>query len=248
MNDNINDLVDKFNTIKKNKWHENTGKGRGGLGITFEKLLGLQSNSWQLPDYNAIEIKTINNYRNDKITLFHLTPDSEILIIKNICDKFGLKSNTRIFSLKISSTKKSIPYVGKKEYSYKLFLCDTTKRLFVHVYKNNILYDNTIWWSYDYLKQRLKLKLSWLAIIEGEQRKYANITQYKYNNIDIYKLTNFDSFLECIRKSYIYISFNVGVYTKGDNIGKIWDHGVSFTLYYKKINKLFTLHERPILH
>ncbi len=56
-------------------WIESKRKGTTGIGYTFETLLGKEEESFPIPDYGSIEIKT--RYRNAKfpITLFNATPD-----------------------------------------------------------------------------------------------------------------------------------------------------------------------------
>ena len=60
-------------------WIESMRRGTTGIGYTFESLLGKPEESFPIPDYGTIEIKT--RYRNGKrdITLFNATPDGDFL-------------------------------------------------------------------------------------------------------------------------------------------------------------------------
>ena len=47
------ELNKKFNKIKNNGWILSQGNGAGG--ITFEKLLNIQTNNFEIPDFKDIE-------------------------------------------------------------------------------------------------------------------------------------------------------------------------------------------------
>ena len=43
LNETINELKEKFKKLKKIGYIESTSKGRGNIGLTFEKLLGKEN-------------------------------------------------------------------------------------------------------------------------------------------------------------------------------------------------------------
>lgn len=76
---NINDLKEKFLEIKNQKWIKSVNNSTSGIGLTFEKLLGKERESFEIPDYNGIEIKTHSSTSDSYITLFNATPDGDYL-------------------------------------------------------------------------------------------------------------------------------------------------------------------------
>ena len=72
-----NILKDKFNLIKKLGWIKSIRKGSTGIGATFENAMELNENSFEIPDFNGIEIKTKRNYRNSYTSLFNYAPDGK---------------------------------------------------------------------------------------------------------------------------------------------------------------------------
>ena len=54
---NITLLVNKFNSIKEKGWIPSVKKGYAGIGLTFEHLIGVVENKFEMPDFNGIELK-----------------------------------------------------------------------------------------------------------------------------------------------------------------------------------------------
>ena len=60
---NIDLLINKFNNIKNMGWVSSIKKGSAGIGLTFEHLIGVNENEFEIPDFNGIELKTKRNKR-----------------------------------------------------------------------------------------------------------------------------------------------------------------------------------------
>lgn len=75
MMQNITLLVNKFNSIKEKGWIPSVKKGYAGIGLTFEHLIGVVENKFEMPDFNGIELKTKRNNSKSYTTLFNATPD-----------------------------------------------------------------------------------------------------------------------------------------------------------------------------
>ena len=101
--------------------------------------------------------------------------------------------------------------------------------------------NKTISWSFEQLENRLKMKLSYLAIIPVKKRLYNNEIYYKYHNPKIYKFKDFYTFLELLRTGVIRINMKIGFYTSEEKYGKIQDKGTAFEIQDKDIEKLFTI-------
>src|SRR5574344_982858 len=98
----MKELYRRYKEIQKMGYVPAVNNYNSGIGLTFEKLLGLSNNDLEIPDYNGIEIKTRRAYSKSFITLFNATPDGEYLFqIKRIKKKYG--------------------YYDMQEYKYKVF-------------------------------------------------------------------------------------------------------------------------------
>ena len=59
----------------------------------------------------------------------------------------------------------------------------------------------------------------------------------------IYKLKDFETFINLIESGIIRISIKLSIFKEGPKKGKIHDHGTSFGIQEKDIDKLFDLVE-----
>ena len=87
------ELNKKFNKIKNNGWILSQGNGNGAGGITFEKLLNIQTNNFEIPDFKDIELKVKYSNKEKYISLFNATPDSFLYEIKRI----NVNDNIRMY-------------------------------------------------------------------------------------------------------------------------------------------------------
>jgi len=115
MEKEIKRLKEKFIFIKKAGWIKSIRKGWGGIGITFESLLGNNENDFEIPDYNGIEIKTRRAYSKSNITLFSCTPDGpHYHEIERLKDLYGypdrMCKNSKVLNTNINA--KEITKVG----------------------------------------------------------------------------------------------------------------------------------------
>ena len=79
-----------------------------------------------------------------------------------------------------------------------------------------------------------------LRLVAHIAKKYENNkTYFRYTKINFYKIKNFSTFLSLIETGDIKISFNVGVYKKGNKYGQTYDHGTNFEIKKENITKLY---------
>ena len=71
MQENINKLLSEFERIKEMGWIKEKRKGLGGCGYTLETLLKKEEDNFPWPDYNNIEIKTMNQKTKNNLHLFY---------------------------------------------------------------------------------------------------------------------------------------------------------------------------------
>ena len=90
MKEQIDELSKKFYDIKAKGWIKSYRNDLGGIGHTFEKLIGIPSNELEIPDFNQIEIKTKTKYSNSYTTLFNCTPTGpHYHEVERLKDKYG---------------------------------------------------------------------------------------------------------------------------------------------------------------
>lgn len=86
----IKKLNEEFKRIKKLGYVPEVHSGYGGIGDTFESLLGKEKSDFCIPDYDGIEIKTRRAYSKSLISLFCSVPDGEVLFeIDRLKERFG---------------------------------------------------------------------------------------------------------------------------------------------------------------
>lgn len=239
---NFNELYNKFIRIKKQGWIETKRTGTTGIGYTFESLLNKKEENFPIPDYKGIEIKTMHKYSKRNIHLFNATPDGDFLFpIKRILNILGYpdKSNPEYKVLNISLStnkytnigyyKKVKLYVNRKEEKIDVIAIDNKGRDL----------EVRISWSFNLLKERLSLKLNYLAIVEAESKIINNKEYFHYNKICFYQLKDFQTFLSLIEKGDIVITFKIGMFKSGNRVGQTHDRGTDFSIKEEKIKYLY---------
>lgn len=242
MNNTIIELRNKFTNIKELGWIKSSKNGKGNIGLTFEELLGLSNNQFEIPDFDGIEIKTKRKNSTSYITLFSSTPDGphfhEVERLKN---KYGYPHSKckeyKVLNNSIFANNKS--KVGLFYY-FKLNVDDNSKKIFLKIFdtKGNLI-ENEVFWYFDTLKEKLYRKLKILAFISADSKIIDKSEYFKYHNMEIYILKNFDTFIKLIETGVIRVSFKISVFLSGSKKGKIHDHGTSFEILEKDLNKLY---------
>lgn len=247
MQEEILKLKEEFIKIKKMGYIKCQSNGYGGIGNTLENLLNIKTGNFEIPDYYDIELKTRTKNSKFAITLFSCVPDGPLLFeTKRLKDKYGypdrILKKFKVLNGSVYGNKRN--NIGIK-YSFKLKVDWNNKKLFLEVYDIfGIKIENQVFWDFETLETKLLRKLKILALISASKKKYKDDIYYNYYKMDIYLLKNFNTFLNLIEEGVISVSFKLGVYRKGKNIGDMYDHGTSFNIYERDIEKLFTLLER----
>lgn len=243
MKNNILSLFREFNRIRKLGWIKSMKKGTAGCGYTFEALLGKEEENFELPDYKSIEIKTKRLCTRGNINLFSAVPDSFLFLTKEIQDKYGYPDkffpNLKRFYGSVDAN--SYKNIGNN-YKFKLLVDKAKKVIFLEGIDNfNNKINTNVSWSFDLLKEKLERKLKFLAIVKVESKTIENIEYFRYCFIDFYKLKSFDIFIDLIEKGKIRITFKIGSFNYGPKKGKVHDHGTSFEINIKNIEKLYEM-------
>ena len=242
MNESFIELYTKFKEIKNMGWVKSQRIGVGGIGYTFEKLIGKEEDNFSIPDYEGIEIKTTNQFGNEDITLFSATPDGDYLFpIKSVLDKLGYPDKDypeyKVFNMTVNAIEYKWIGLYKK---MKLVVNRDEKKIDLIVKsRDNKPIDINVSWSIDMLRKKIYIKLRYLAIIKAKIRKVGGEQYFLYNKISLYELKSFDKFIDLIEMGVIVISFKISIFKKGPKFGKMHDRGTSFSIKEKDISYLY---------
>lgn len=242
MYDELKALQDKFEVIKQKGWIKEIRKSLGSCGNTFESLLAKEENDFPVPDYENIEIKVMNDNAKTNLHLFNLTPDGEYLYpIKRILSELGCpdkdnKNEKRFYQSfnAISYNKLIYGRRAKINVNYE----DRKVELIVFDHNNENL-NIGVSWSFDYLKERLLLKLKYLAFIRASSCIICGEGYYHYHKISFYELKGFDTFVDLIDRGIIEITFKIGTHKSGRKTGQVYDHGTDFSIKPCDLNLLY---------
>lgn len=238
----INELRYKLNIIKEKGWIVCEHKNRGCAGLKLEKLLDINPDNFEIPDYYGIEIKTKKSIKNDRITLFSAAPDSYIFETKRIYDLYSYpeknSNNFRVLNTSIN-TKYKVK-VGK-DYYFKLNVNNNKRIVELLVFDKTNLIDRKTSWSFDLLKEKLERKLKYLCFVDVDTKFYNNQLFIKYKNDIYYKLKSFDTFIYLLDNGIITVSIRLGVFKSGKRYGQIHDHGTGFCIDKNNLDMLFNI-------
>ena len=249
MIEDIENLKTEFKKIKDKGWIKSERKDFGGVGITFEKLVGITANELEIPDFGQIEIKTKTTGSDPFITLFNCVPTGphyhEIERIKELYGySDGVLKDKKVLNLDIYCNKLT---KGLSNFYFNMSIDSINKKLLLIVqdrFKKVI--ENDVYWDFDILEEKLYRKLKCLAIVNA-QRKIVNSEKwFKYYEMKIYRLKDFETFLKLIEKGIIRVCFKIGVFRSGNKIGKIHDRGTSFCIEEKNIKLLYDVIDSAI--
>ena len=243
--DNIKKIQKEFKKIKEMEYVKTVRNGWTGVGATFEKLLGKEEESFEIPDYYGIEIKTKRAYSKSYITLFNSVPTgSSFHETKRLRDNYGYpnKNDKNLKELYAEI------YVNQKTkiglwYYFELTIDKNKQRLILLVYNyKKELIDNTTYWDLDILKEKLKRKLQILALVKAWTNRINGIEYFKYYKMNIFLLKDFSSFIDSLEKGKIKISFKIGSHTDEKKYGQVKEHGVGFSIKEEDLFDIFDIY------
>lgn len=242
MNEILNKLDSELKLLSKNEWAILEKNFTGSVGCNLEHKLKINSGNFEIPDYKGIEIKTSTSTRKlSYIKLFTANPDGEFLFeTERIRKKYGYPDKDlrefKVFNNSFYCNKNT--YMNLKHFN--LYVDKNQQKIVFQVYNNkNELIDNSSFWTYDLLKEKLIRKLKYLAVIDVITKQENGKTLYKYGSTSFYRLKSFETFIELVEKGLIRVTFTIGVFKKGKRFGEVHNHGTGFSIQTNKISELF---------
>ena len=143
---NIQNLQKEFQKIKQKGYIRGITNDYSSIGRTFEQELQLPENTFSIPDYYGIEIKTRRAYSKSYITLFNAVPDGENLFeIERLKEAYGYPykkdRNYKVLYIEVYGNKLNF---GGIKYQYKLDVSRSEQKIYLTVYNryNEILERN----------------------------------------------------------------------------------------------------------
>jgi hypothetical protein len=243
MEENIIVLKKMFSNIEKMGWVRSHREGYGGLGRTFENLIGKGEENFEWPDFEGIEIKTKRAMtKYDYVNLFSYRPESNYIDeISRLKDTYGypdkILKNAKVLNISLFANKNT---KLKDKFLFKLKIDRKAEKIFLCVYDvfGNIIEENS-YWCFNEMEIKLYRKMSVTAIVEADTKILNNQEYFKYKSIKFYKLRNFSNLIDLFENGSAYITLKIGVNRSGNKINQIHDHGTSFSVKLNNLDQLF---------
>ncbi len=244
---NLNRIKKDFERIKKKGFVKSTRPNNkdGGIGNTYEDLLGVIENNLKEADYLGFEIKSKRKNNSSYISLFSKSPSFPKGANSYLREKYGevrdpshpdrKKLNTSVFGNRYTTV------YGK--YKMKLEINYNEKRLYLNIYSLDEKLIENIYWTFEDLK-KASSKMKDLMLVFAETKKIKDETFFHYNNAEIYKNFLFEKFLKSIENGSIMFDIRIGVYNSGKNVGKTHDHGSAFRIKKEDFKNLYEKYEK----
>jgi len=243
---NLKTIRKDFERIKKLGFVQTTRPNNkdGGIGNTYEDLLGVKENNLKEADYLGFEIKSKRKYNSSYISLFSKSPTYPKKANSYLRENYGEIRDVNFLDKKklyasVFGHRFSVIY---EKYKMKLKVDYDEDKVFLLIYNLDEDLLDEIYWSFDDLKKASK-KMKNLMLVFAETKKIDNKIFYHYNNAEIYKEFSFSKFLQNIENGGIMLDLRIGVYNSGKNIGKTHDHGSGFRVTKEKFKNLYQRHE-----
>lgn len=242
----INSLKEKFKKIKSMEYVKSIRGGNGGIGITFEYLIGKEEDNESKPDFFNIEIKTKRSYSKSNIGLFNMNPKGATDdVSKYLRDLYGYRDvkDYKLKRLNAIVNGKTLEKVGTK-YLFKLKVDRNEGKVYLCIldaYLN--LLDKSVYWNFSDIEKRLYQKLQVLALIKAWPIRLNGFEYYKYYKMEIFTLKGFDEFINLLEDGRIKVLFKIGNnYTK-ERYGQVDSHGIGFVIKEEDLKYLYDIYE-----
>lgn len=244
---NIDKLKKEFNRIKKMGFVDCTRPNNidGGIGNTFEDLLGVEENNKKEADFKGFEIKSHRLLNSSYISLFTKSPDYPKKANSYLRENYGEArdenhSDKKKLYASVFGHRTSTIY---SKYKMKLKVDRKNKKL--HLIINDLKDKNLSIVSWDFSTlHKSSSKMKDLFLVFADTAHINKKNKYHFTAGEIYFDFDFEKFLKEIEKGGIMFDIRIGVYNSGKNYGKTHDHGSGFRVKAKKIGNLYKTCEK----
>lgn len=243
---NLDKLKKEFSRVKKMGFVECTRPNNkdGGIGNTFEDLIGVAENNKKGADFKGFEIKSKRLFNSSYVSLFTKSPDNPKGANSYLRETFG-----EIRDEKHSDKKKLYASVfghrtSKVYLKYKVKLKVDRRNKKLNLVINDLKDRNLsiVSWSFETLKKAAS-KMKDLFLVFADTKTENKKNYYHFTQGEIYKDFDFEKFLKEIEKGGIMFDIRIGVYNSGKNYGKTHDHGSGFRVKAENFKNLYDTYE-----
>lgn len=244
---NIEKLKNEFSRIKAMGFTPNTRPNNkdGGIGNTFEDLLGVEENNKKEADFEGIEIKTQRFLTGSSVSLFSKSPDFPKKANNYLRDTYGEirqeeHSDKKILFASVYGNREGEVY---SKYKMKLNVNREAQRieLLIKNLEGNLL--ETIYWNFSTIK-KASHKLDTLFLVFADTKIVDGKKFCHFTKGELYHKFDFEKFLIEVEKGIIQFDIRIGVYNSGKNYGKTHDHGSGFRIKPQHFSALYTSFEK----
>ncbi|MBQ7140324.1 MAG: MvaI/BcnI restriction endonuclease family protein [Bacilli bacterium] len=240
MNENFENLIEKFKVIARKRWIKGVTKGYGNVGLTFENELGKKIDTNYTPDYKNIEIKSTTRFSRFPISLFSIAldgpTDKEIIRLN---ETYG-KNDKDFPDKKILFEKIKVNEQQESNKNYLFSFLIKENKLYLQIYdKNKNLIEQEAYIYLDNIKKHVLTKLNNFAIIKASKKKIDGIEYFRYYQITLYTLKSFKIFIDLLQKGKIEIFLVSRMQKSGTYVGRYRNKNLVFQIKKQNISELF---------
>lgn len=244
---NLDKLKKDFNRIKKMGFVECTRPNNtdGGIGNTFEDLLGVAENNKKEADFKGFEVKSKRLFNSSYVSLFTKSPDNPKRANSYLRENFGEirdenHSDKKKLYASVFGHRDSTVY---SKYKMKLNVDRQNNKLDLVIKDLKDKNLATVSWDFATLV-KASIKMKDLLLVFADTKTVNNKNQYHFTEGEIYKDFDIDKFLKEIEKGGIMFDIRIGVYNSGKSYGKTHDHGSGFRVKAQNFKNLYDTYEK----
>lgn len=235
-------LKEDFERIKSLGFVECTRPNNkdGGIGNTYEDLLGVKENNLKEADYLGYEIKSKRKFNDSYISLFSKSPTFPKRANSYLREEYGEFRDSNHPEKKklyasIFGNRFSLVY---NKYKMKLDVNYDDSRLYLCIFSLDGDELDRVYWSFEDLR-KASIKMKSLKLVLAETKKNNGKTLFHFNNAELYENFCFEKFLKNVANGGIMFDIRIGVYNSGKNYGKTHDHGSGFRVKKENFKNLY---------
>lgn len=241
--DSEQELIFKFNEIKKKGWIETKRHGDQCLGNAFEDLIGKEEDNKAEADFKGIELKSHRVITSSLMSLFSKSPSYPKGVNTYLRENYGVEDAEGFGKRVLNTTVSGKQYnTHRGGHNFKVEVDREHHKLWLLVKdsNNDELVEGPragkgVYWDFTVIENALIKKLNKIAILYGDEKDENGKHYVRYTKMKILEGLTLEKMLKAIEIGDLYIDIRIGVYASGKNIGKTHDHGTGFRIHLDKL-------------
>ena len=221
---NINSISQALESISKKGFVPALRKGPTGVGYTLEELTGIRENNIIIPDFGAIELKSMREDSNTLITLLTFNRGVWQLPQEEIILKYGYWDTKKERQALYNS-------VVNKPNTQNLFCELDDDNLYLKHIDGNILGI----WKIEHIRNRLIDKIQTLLLIKAKSKFIEKREHFWYFEGSILTGCNNQIFFELIEKGKVILDIRMHL----KDTGTVRSHGTGFRMFERYLEELY---------